>query len=193
MRISLANLGKTAMGLPAIHTWGGVATDAITVKQTVLYGPHQANAAVGFWRTLSDSIVEVKRERVTMAAEYQLGVETVDVAGNPRALWSSAQLPVHWSVRPSWSVTLRPEFCWDRDGRWIGAPESVVAFTTTLEYRVPYRRTQAILRFEHRYDDSWGAGGGFFEDRGASLNVLTPGQHLLTAAAIVTFDSSARD
>lgn len=28
LRISLANLGKTAMGLPAIHTWGGVATDA---------------------------------------------------------------------------------------------------------------------------------------------------------------------
>jgi two-component system chemotaxis response regulator CheY len=32
LRISLANLGKTAMGLPAIHTWGGVATDAIVER-----------------------------------------------------------------------------------------------------------------------------------------------------------------
>ena len=32
LRISLANLGKMAMGLPAIHTWGGVATDAIVER-----------------------------------------------------------------------------------------------------------------------------------------------------------------
>jgi two-component system, chemotaxis family, chemotaxis protein CheY len=32
LRISLANLGKTAMGLPAIHTWGGVAADAIVER-----------------------------------------------------------------------------------------------------------------------------------------------------------------
>jgi two-component system chemotaxis response regulator CheY len=32
LRICLANLGKAAMGLPAIHTWGGVATDAIVER-----------------------------------------------------------------------------------------------------------------------------------------------------------------
>jgi two-component system chemotaxis response regulator CheY len=32
LRISLANLGKTAMGLPAIHTWGGVAAGAIVER-----------------------------------------------------------------------------------------------------------------------------------------------------------------
>jgi hypothetical protein len=32
LRISLANLGKTAMGLPAIHTWGGIATDEIVER-----------------------------------------------------------------------------------------------------------------------------------------------------------------
>lgn len=32
LRISLANLGKTAMGLPAIHTWGGVVADAIVER-----------------------------------------------------------------------------------------------------------------------------------------------------------------
>ncbi|MBR0824593.1 response regulator [Bradyrhizobium manausense] len=32
LRISLANLGKTAMGLPATHTWGGVAANAIVER-----------------------------------------------------------------------------------------------------------------------------------------------------------------
>jgi two-component system chemotaxis response regulator CheY len=32
LRISLANLRKSAMGLPAIHTWGGVAADAVAAR-----------------------------------------------------------------------------------------------------------------------------------------------------------------
>jgi two-component system chemotaxis response regulator CheY len=32
LRISLANLSKIAMGLPAIHTWGGVVSDAIVER-----------------------------------------------------------------------------------------------------------------------------------------------------------------
>jgi two-component system chemotaxis response regulator CheY len=32
LRICLANLGKTAMGLPVIHTWGGVAADGVAER-----------------------------------------------------------------------------------------------------------------------------------------------------------------
>jgi two-component system chemotaxis response regulator CheY len=32
LRICLANLGKTAMGLPVVHTWGGVAADSVTER-----------------------------------------------------------------------------------------------------------------------------------------------------------------
>jgi DNA-binding response OmpR family regulator len=32
LRISLANLGKTVLGLPAIHIWGGVAAEAIVAR-----------------------------------------------------------------------------------------------------------------------------------------------------------------
>lgn len=31
-RICLANLGKTAMGLPAVHRWGGVVADAVAAQ-----------------------------------------------------------------------------------------------------------------------------------------------------------------
>jgi len=169
-------------------------SDSVSVKETVLYGPHQPNTSLEFWRVLSDSIVERKGDRVTTAVEFQVGAERVDEPAMPQALWMSAQLPVHWTVKGPWSVTVRPELAWDRDGRWIGAPQSVKAFTTALEYRFPYRRTQAIVRLEHRYDDSRGSGGGFFDDGEMRPGVvgLTPQQHLLTVAVIVTFDSTAR-
>jgi two-component system chemotaxis response regulator CheY len=32
LRIFLANLGKTALGLPVMHTWGGVATEGVAEK-----------------------------------------------------------------------------------------------------------------------------------------------------------------
>jgi hypothetical protein len=82
---------------------------------------------VEFWRVLSDSIIERKADPVTVAFEYQLGAERVAVAGQPLALWMAAQLPVHWTVRHPWGFTVRPELAWDRDGRWIGAPQTVVA------------------------------------------------------------------
>jgi hypothetical protein len=175
------------------------ASGRVSVKETVLYGSHQPATALEFWRVLSDIIVERKTERLTTAFEYQLASEKLEANGFPRALWMSAQLPVHWVMRAPWSVTVRPEFAWDRDGRWIagqlGAGQSVKAITTTLEYRVPSKGSQAIVRFEHRYDDSRGVTGGFFEDRElrpGAVNVI-PGQHLLNVALIATFDSSARE
>jgi len=79
---------------------------------------------------------------------------------------------------------------WDRDGRWTLAKQTVKAVTTTLEYRIPFRQLNTIVRLEHRYDDSRGPGGGFF--RGAELQPgiagLTPTQHLLIGGLIFTFD-----
>jgi putative OmpL-like beta-barrel porin-2 len=170
--------------------------DRTSVKETLLVGSHQPSTAFEFWRTLSDTIVERKAGPMTIAAEYQLAAETVETAGNLRALWMSGQLPIHWVVRGPWSVTLRPEFAWDRDGRWIsgqaGAGQSVNAITTTFEYRIPYKRALGILRIEHRYDHSTGTAGGFFNDGELRPRVvgLTAGQHLLIVGFIATFDSS---
>ena len=167
------------------------ATEHLNIKETILYGPHQSNTALEFWRFFSDSIAEWKMDHLTTAFEYQIGTERVDVAGSPRALWMSAQLPVHWAVRGPWSVTLRPEFAWDRDGRWTGFAQTIKAVTTTLEYRIPYRWTNTIARLEYRFDDSRGKGGGFFRDGDVSPGVvsLTPAQHLLIFGLIFAFDS----
>src|SRR6185437_3438259 len=155
------------------------ASPRVSVKETVLAGPHQSDTSFKYWRYLADSIVERKTDRLTTAFEYIYSVERVDTIGNPPALMMSAQLPIHWAMSKQWSATIRPEVFWDRDGRWTLSRQTVKAVTTTLEYRIPYRDANAILRLEHRYDDSRGADGGFF--RGADVQPgvvgLTPTQH----------------
>jgi Putative beta-barrel porin-2, OmpL-like. bbp2 len=164
----------------------------VSVKQTVLYGPHQSETSLQFWRLLSDSIVEWKRDPATVAFEYQVSEEKIAIAGNPCALWMSAQLPMHWMFDKHWGATVRPEVAWDRNGRWTGFSQTVKAVTSTLEYRIPYRQANAIVRLEHRWDDSRGPGGGFFNDGEVRPGVpsLTPAQHLLLVGVILSFDSS---
>ncbi len=159
----------------------------LTLKQTVLYGPHQADTSLEFWRFLSDSSAEWKTGRYTAAFEYFAGTETVSAPGNPRGLWMSSQLPLHLVLNSRLSLTVRPEVYWDRDGRTTGFAQTVKANTTTLEYRIPYRQAAAIFRLEHRIDDSRGPAGGFFKD--AAPAGLTPTQNLLGVAIILTFDS----
>jgi Putative beta-barrel porin-2, OmpL-like. bbp2 len=167
------------------------ASPRVTVKQTVLAGPHQTNTELSRWRVLSDTIVERRGDRITAAFEAQLSTETVDATGNPRASWISAQAPVRWAPPGRWSVSIRPEVARDSAGRWTGAEQSIVAVTTTLEYRRSYQWASAILRLEHRFDDSRGPGGGFFDDGEVSPGVvaLKPTQHLLILGLMLTFDS----
>lgn len=163
---------------------------AYTLKQTLFTGPHQSNTDLRYWRLLSDSILERKSDRATVALEYVYSREHVNSAGNPEAILMASQLPVHVALDQRWSVTVRPELLWDRDGRWSGSKQTIKAVTSTLEYKLPIKQASAIFRLEHRYDDSRGAGGGFY--RGAEINPtgvgLTPTQHLLIGGLILTFD-----
>jgi hypothetical protein len=166
------------------------ASPRVTLKETALWGSHQSSTSLKFWRSLSDTMVERRDDRVILAFEYIASTERVDAPERPRALMMAAQLPVHWILNKRWSATVRPEVFWDRDGRWTLARQTVKAVTTTLEYRISYKETNTILRLEHRWDDSRGRAGGFF--RGAEIQPglfgLTPTQHLLTFGLIFTFD-----
>jgi hypothetical protein len=163
----------------------------ITIKETILAGPHQSDTSLEFWRFLSDTIIERRTDRMIVALEYHFSTEQVAAAEPFRAWWMAAQLPIRWNVRGPWSVAIRPEIAWDSDGRWTLAEQTVKALTTTLEYRIPYKWASAILRLEYRFDDSRGPGGGFFDDGEVSPGVvgLKPTQHLLIFGMIFTFDS----
>lgn len=178
-----------------VPSFGGqlsyAATGHLNFKETLLYGPHQSDTALEFWRFFSDNIAEWKKDKFTTAFEYQIGTEKVNAAGTPRALWMSAQLPFHRVIHGPWSAALRPEVAWDRDGRWTGSKQTIKAVTATLEYHVPYWKTNTIARLEYRVDDSRGSGGGFF--RGAQISpgvtALVPTQQLLAVGVIFTFES----
>jgi Putative beta-barrel porin-2, OmpL-like. bbp2 len=158
----------------------------ITVKHTGLFGSHQTNTSLSFWRSLVDNTVEWKRDRVTIAFEYFVGTERVDTTGQPRALWMSSQLPMRFALSSHVNLAIRPEIYWDRDGRTTLYRQTVKANTTTLEYHHPYGAANVIVRLEHRIDDSRGPDGGFF----TGSTGLTPTQNLLIAAVILTFDST---
>ena len=167
-------------------------TSHITLKETLFYGPQQSDTSLSYWRFFSDSIVERKTDRFVVAFEFQAGTEALAIAGNPRIFWTVAQLPLHWILTRHWSVTLRPEVFWDPQGRMTGADQFIKTNATTLEYRWPYRRFNTIVRLEHRFDNSTGHDGGFFNNGlTPSGGVgLTPSQNLLILGVIVSFDSS---
>src|SRR5712692_5600788 len=53
------------------------ANDRVTLKETVLYGPHQADTSLKFWRFFSDTTAEWKGHPLTIAFEYQVGTENI--------------------------------------------------------------------------------------------------------------------
>lgn len=167
------------------------ATPRVTIKETVLYGPHQSNTAVEFWRFLADTIVERRTDRVVAAFEYHVSTEKVDRRDSVRAWWMAAQIPVRWTIHDRWHVAIRAEVAWDSLGRWTLAEQTVKALTATLEHRVPFQRSNTTLRLEYRVDNSRGPQGGFFDDHEISPGVvaLRPTQHLLILAALLSFDS----
>jgi hypothetical protein len=178
----------------SVPSFGGqaavAATSHVTVKQTVLIGPHQSNTSFKFWRFLSDTIIEHKSEKRTIAFNTNFSTEQVDAPGTERVWWFAAQMPMRWNLNSRWAVAVRPEIAWDSQGRWTLARQTVTAVTSTLEYKLPYKSSQTILRLEHRFDRSTGPDGGFFRAREIRPGVvgLIPNQHLLIFATIFTFD-----
>ena len=170
------------------------ANQELTIKQTLLWGPHQTNTSLAFWRFLSDTIVERRNGRLTLAGEYHVSTEQVASTAGLHAWWMAAQLPIRWTIDDTWSLAVRPEIAWDSHGLWTLAEQAIKAVTTTMEYRLPYRLASTLLRAEYRVDDSRGPGGGFFAAgrNGGAAPRLVPTQHLWIVAGIVTFDSPTR-
>ena len=172
--------------------WSWKATPRLTLTQTLYGGPDQTDTSLEFWRMYGNHIVEWKGEDVTVAASFDIGTENIaGQPGSPRAFVMGGNMVMRWQIAEPWAVALRPEFYWDRNGRWTGAEQFVKAITSTAEYQFTYKWTNAIIRVEHRYDESTGAGGGFFKSGESRSGVtgLTPGQHLFLLGVLLSFDS----
>ncbi|MGB4068771.1 MAG: outer membrane beta-barrel protein [Nitrospira sp.] len=172
--------------------WVWKAMPRFTVMQTFYAGPDQTDTSLEFWRLYGNHILEWKGDDVTVAASFDIGTESMaGQPGRPRTFVMGGNMVVRWHITGPWSVTVRPEFYWDRNGRWTGSEQFVKAITSTVEYKVPYQWTNMVVRAEHRYDDSTGVGGGFFKNGGIRPDVvgLAREQHLLLLGVLVSFDS----
>lgn len=172
--------------------WAWKATPQLTLTQTFYGGPDQTDTSLEFWRLYGNHILEWKTDEVIVAASFDVGTENIaNRPGNPRAFVMGGNIVVRWHIAGPWAVALRPEFYWDRNGRWTGAEQFVKAITSTIEYKLPYKWMNTVTRIEHRYDESTGVGGGFFKDGGLRPGEvsLTPGQHLLLLGVLLSFDS----
>lgn len=145
-----------------------------------------------YWRLFSDSTVEWKGQDMPVALSYDIGTEQMaDQPCSPRTFWMSSALFTEEHITGPWSVAVRPEFYWDRNGRMTQFERFIWANTTTLEYRRHFWGIQqAIMRIEHRYVRSTGDEGGFFRN-----GEIVPGavglardQHLLLLSLIWAFD-----
>lgn len=172
--------------------WIWKATPQLTLTQTLYGGPDQRDTSLKFWRLYGNHIVEWKNDDLLVAASFDIGTENVAYRPNsPRAFVMGGNMVVRWRITGSWSVAVRPEFYWDRNGRWTGSEQFVKAMTSTVEYTFPYKWTNTVVRIEHRFDESTGVGGGFFKDgeRRPSVPGVTAGQHLFLLGVLLRFDS----
>ena len=172
--------------------WTLKATPRLTFTQTLYGGPEQTQTSLEFWRLYGNHILEWKGDDVTVAASFDIGTESIArPPGHPRTFVMGGNMVVRWHIAGPWSVALRPEFYWDRNGRWTGAEQFVKAITSTVEYKFPYKWMTTTIRVEHRFDESTGTGGGFFKNGEVRPGVagLSPGQHLFLLGVLVSFDS----
>ncbi|HET6678639.1 MAG TPA: outer membrane beta-barrel protein [Nitrospira sp.] len=164
----------------------------VTVTETLYAGPDQSKTAFEFWRFYLNSIVERKTDDFILAFSYDIGTESIaNQPGTPRTFVTGGNVVARWRIDGHWAVALRPEFYWDRNGRWTGHEQFLKAVTTTLEYAVPFGWTRTRARLEYRWDESVGAGGGFYKggDVAPGTPGLTASQHLLIMALLWSFYS----
>jgi hypothetical protein len=167
------------------------AAKRLTFYSSVYYGPDQEMTAVKFWRVFSDSTVEWHGRDRTVAVSYDVGSERL--AGQPdapRTYWMGSALFTQWRITGPWSLAIRPECFWDRNGRMTQFEQFIWANTTTLTYKRHSGAQFAIFRIEHRYDHSTGEEGGFFHDGLTPLGQtkLTTGQHLVLLSVVWALD-----
>ncbi len=157
-----------------------------TLTQNLYYGPDQAETGIDYWRFLTDTIIEWKRDRWLLAAALDYGTEKqAYLPGQPRARWSAGAIWARYSIDERMSIALRPEFYRDEDGLITGARQTIKALTATFKYQLSPRNQRLVGTFELRYDRSTGAEGGF-PDRPDDR--LVPDQSTILLGVLWSFD-----
>lgn len=168
----------------------------VTISHTLYAGPDQQRTDLDFWRYYLSNVMKWEDRKFFVTLTYDVGTENIaDRPGAPRAFVMGGNASIGWKFASSAYAAIRPEFYWDRNGRWTGSEQFVKAMTTTLDYapfsdRGPRVFSKTHVRLEYRWDDSTGVNGGFFRRGDISPGVpgLTGSQHLIVLGLLWTFD-----
>ena len=164
----------------------------VVLAQNFYYGPDQTDTSLRFWRFFSDTQLQWRGDDLTIALAYDIGTErAAEQVDHGRMFWTGAALFTKWDIIGPWSVAVRPEWFWDRNGRVSQAEQLLWAVTSTLAYERHIRRHLWVARLEYRYDHSTGPDGGFFKQGDIAPGVprLVPSQHIILFSLLWAFDS----
>lgn len=165
---------------------------ALTINSHVLFGPETESIAPEDWYVLWDStIVWALDDHFSMAAAWDFAIENPGRAKAQQNMYTGGGILARGCVLERkfarMDIVLRPDVLLDRDGRFFGVPQWLIAGTAELDLAL---WQNLMFRVQYRYDYSTARNGFFY--RGTATTDGGPGlardQHTVFFALVGLWD-----
>lgn len=164
----------------------------LTINSHVLFGPEGQSIAPEDWFILWDTtIVWAFDEHFSMAAAWDLSIENPGRGRTDQNLYTGGGILARGTVLETkiarLDLVVRPDFLWDRDGRFFGVSQWLISPSAGADLALWERLT---FRVQYRYDTSTAPAGFFY--RGDATTDGAPGlarqQHTVLFGLIGIWD-----
>jgi hypothetical protein len=149
--------------------------NGLRIATNVYFGPESVDLYPADWLVYWDTTVWwAFDDHFQMAAVWDLGVDRVGRVGEgDQQLFTGGAVLARGLVlereHVRMDLALRPELAWDRDGRFFGVKQWLIAGTATASM---WLWDHLLLRMEYRYDYSTARGGYFYKDEFGSADAI---------------------
>ncbi|MFV8755645.1 outer membrane beta-barrel protein [Nannocystaceae bacterium ST9] len=165
---------------------------ALTINSHVLFGPEGRSIAAADWFILWDSTITwAFDEHFSMGAAWDLSIENPGRPKQEQNLYTGGGILARGTVmelkHAKLDLVVRPDFLWDRDGRFFGVSQWLISPSAGADLALWERLT---FRVQYRYDYSTNPDGFFY--RGEATTDGGPGlarqQHTVYFALVGLWD-----
>jgi hypothetical protein len=149
--------------------------DGLWINSHVLFGPEGQSIAPEDWYVLWDTTITWAFDNhFSMAAAWDLAIENPGRAQAEQNLYTGGGILARGCVMERkiarMDIVLRPDFLWDRDGRFFGIPQWLIVPSAGIDLALWER---LMFRVQYRYDYSTNPAGFFY--RGSAITDDAPG------------------
>jgi hypothetical protein len=142
---------------------------ALTINSHVLFGPEGQSIAAADWFILWDStIVWAFDEHFSMGVAWDYSIENPGRSKAEQNLYTGGGIYARGTLFENeiarLDLVLRPDFLWDRDGRFFGVPQWLITPSAGADLAL---WGHLFFRVQYRYDYSTNPDGFFY--RGAAI------------------------